>query len=93
MRQCAQFMDRLQCAVPFDPMPPVQEKQNCRANKHHGADARVQRLHGVGEVLEIELPDMRHQEPQQDDDAQAQHHCDAPQQQVRLLNPARPREP
>ena len=34
---------------------------------------------------------MSDQEAQQDDDAQAQEHGDAPQQQVRLLNPARAR--
>ena len=34
---------------------------------------------------------MRHQEGQQRDDPQAQHHGHTPQQQMRLLNPARPR--
>jgi len=57
-------------------------KNKIAAHKHDRPDARIQRLHRVGEVLEIELPDMRHQEPQQGDDAQAQQHRDAAQQQV-----------
>ena len=43
--QRAQLVEGFQCAVPFDPMLPVEEEQYRCTDKHHRANAGVQRLH------------------------------------------------
>ncbi len=87
--QGAQHVNGLQSALPFDPVFPTDKKQDRRADENNRADAGVEPLHGVDEVIEIEFVDVEEQGDYEDQDRQAQDHGGGAQGQVGLLDPMR----
>src|SRR5215469_475534 len=87
MRQGPQFVESLQSAASFDSGFPTHKEENRGTDENHGTNRRVEALHRVDEIVELEFVNIENDANHHRDDEKAEERRHEAKQQVGTLNP------